>query len=67
MPTTEAETTPRLACSVPDACDALGIGRNTFYEEVRKKRLVVKKCGRRTLVPTAQFESWLANLPNKAA
>ena len=67
MVITETEDTQRLAFSVPDACAALSIGRNTFYAEVAAGRIKVKKSGRRTLVPAAQIKAWLDNLPEKAA
>lgn len=40
----------RIALSVQDAADALGIGRTTLYELVSARELVPFKIGRRTLI-----------------
>ena len=40
----------RLGCSPSEACAALGIGRTLLYDLIAKRRLEVRKAGRRTIV-----------------
>jgi hypothetical protein len=51
------------AMSVRCFCDNFGVGRTTFYAEVRSGRLRVRKIGRRTLVLCDDAEDWLNRLP----
>ena len=51
------------AFTVKQFCERYGIGHTAFYEEVKAKRLVVKKRGTRTLVPRANARAWLDALP----
>ena len=44
-------------------CQRYGIGTTPFYEDVKAKRLVAKKCGARTLVPRSKAREWLNALP----
>jgi hypothetical protein len=40
-----------------------GIGRSHAYEEVKRGRLRLTKCGRKTLVTVEDAKAWLAALP----
>jgi hypothetical protein len=40
-----------------------GIGRSQAYEEAKKGRLRLTKCGRKTLVTLDDAKAWLAALP----
>lgn len=51
------------ALSVTDFCARYGIGRSRFYEELNAGRIKAKKLGKKTLVPVAEAENWLKNLP----
>jgi hypothetical protein len=51
------------AMSVRCFCESVGIGRTRFYEEVRARRLRVRKVGRRTIVTADDAEAWLNRLP----
>jgi len=52
---------PTLAYpSVDNFARAAGIGRTQAYEEIKAGRLKVAKVGRRTIVPVAETEKWLA-------
>ena len=53
---TEAEQ--RINWRVNDFCHAFGIGRTSFYEEVKRGELKVIKFGKRTLVPNAEAKAW---------
>ena len=57
----------RSALSLNEFCECYSIGRVKAYEEINAGRLQVVKLGRRTLVPVANAERWLAGLPTKTA
>jgi hypothetical protein len=40
-----------------------GISRSHAYEEAKRGRLRLTKCGRKTLVTLDDAEAWLASLP----
>lgn len=46
----------RIALSIQDAADALGIGRTTLYELVAAKEIVPFKIGRRTLILRSEVQ-----------
>lgn len=53
VPTGNANTIhirDRLACTIEEACTVLGIGRSTFYELIKNKRVTMVSIGRRRLV-----------------
>ena len=51
------------ARSVNDFCKSVGIGRTSFYKEVKEGRLKVVKVGDRSLVRDDDGRAWLDNLP----
>lgn len=55
----QASSVARVALTVDEACQALGLGRTRFYQEVRANRLRVIKSGRRTVVPVAELHAWI--------
>ncbi len=55
---------PQGALSVEAFCRWASIGRTVAYREIAEGRLHVRKLGRRTLIPIAEAERWLAALPN---
>jgi excisionase family DNA binding protein len=54
-----------LAHSIADVVQATGVGRSFIYQEIKARRLVVKKAGRRSLIFDADLKAWLASLPAK--
>lgn len=50
----------RLAVSVTEACEMIGIGRTKIYELIRDGRLKSVKVGRRTLLSVASIEALIA-------
>ena len=46
----------RIALSIQEAADALGIGRTTVYELVSAKEIVPFKIGRRTLILRSEVQ-----------
>ena len=49
----------RLALSVHDAAEALGLSVDTVYELVRGNKLPHKRIGRRILIPCRVLETWI--------
>lgn len=55
--------TDRVAETVNEFCDALGIGRTLFYREVERGRIKILKAGKRkTLIPISEREAYLQRL-----
>lgn len=44
-------------------CERNGIGRTTFYQEVKNGQLKIRKAGKATIIPIEQEREWLASLP----
>ena len=53
----------RIAYSVHEAAKAAGIGLTKLREEIRAKRLIARKLGKRTLINVEDLNAWAANLP----
>ena len=76
-PTTTIEITPavrqtlaalgmagtKLAYSVEEAAEALGLGRTMLYGEIAAGRLRAKKIGKRTIILVDDARAYLASLP----
>jgi excisionase family DNA binding protein len=52
-----------IAISIADACNYIGCGRSLLYELIGNKQISAVKLGRRTLVPVASLNAYLAILP----
>ena len=52
-----------LNLQIPEAVQVSGLSRSRIYEALRKQELRAIKAGRRTLIPVAELEAYLANLP----
>lgn len=57
---TTSQTKPdhRVNWRVKDFCHAHGIGRTSFYEEVKLGKLKIIKYGKRTLITDAEAQAW---------
>jgi excisionase family DNA binding protein len=53
--------------TVAEFCASHGIGKSTFYEEVRTGRLVIVKIGAATRVTREAASAWVAALPSANA
>jgi excisionase family DNA binding protein len=62
-PVKEANMTPPLAYSIPEACASSRMGRTTLYEAIRTGELRAVKRGRRTLILVDDLKNWITNLP----
>jgi excisionase family DNA binding protein len=57
----------KLALSIPEFCNTVGIGRSRAYEEIKAGRLPILKCGRRTLIARDAVVAWLSELASSHA
>jgi excisionase family DNA binding protein len=57
------DATNREAFAVREFCARYGICRQTFYDEVRRKRLRAVKLGKKTVILKSDAEAWAASLP----
>ena len=53
----------RLAFSISEASEAVGLSKDKIRDEIRSGRLRARKCGRRTLLTREDVSRWLAGLP----
>jgi excisionase family DNA binding protein len=60
--TTTTTNPARLLLTIPEAAQALGLGRSTLYELIAAGRLEVVHIGRSTRVPVDALDSFLAAL-----
>jgi len=48
----------RINWRINDFCQAHGIGRTLFYDEVKRGELKIIKVGKRTLIPDSEAKAW---------
>ena len=53
----------KLAFTPAEAARVAGIGRTYLFEEIRNRRLVARKAGRRTLIEAEELRRWVKSLP----
>lgn len=53
----------KLAFTIEQATEASGVGRTALFAAVRTGRLRARKLGRRTLILSADLQSFLDGLP----
>jgi hypothetical protein len=53
----------RLAHSIEDVVDLSGLGRTMIFAAIKQRRLIARKCGRRTLILDEDLLKWLQTLP----
>ncbi len=52
----------KLAYSINEFCEAVSIGRNKTYLEIKEGRLKTVKIGRRTVIRRDDAEAWLNSM-----
>jgi excisionase family DNA binding protein len=62
---TDMDHIDKRALSVAEAAKAAGVGRTTFFEEIRRGRITARKVGRRTIITIDALEAWLDSLPKR--
>lgn len=50
----------KIAYTVREACEAIGVGRSTIYDLMAEGRLRKVKLGTRTLIPRSDLEALFA-------
>jgi Helix-turn-helix domain len=53
----------RLGLSPLEAAKVAGIGQTLLKREIRNKRLIARKVGRRTIITPEDLANWLKDLP----
>jgi excisionase family DNA binding protein len=61
------QMTNPITLSIPEAVRVSGLSRSRVYEALKARELKAVKAGRRTLIPVADLEAYLANLPQYQA
>jgi len=57
------ERLQRLGLSPYEAAKVVGIGHTLLKREIRNKRLIARKAGRRTIITPEDLANWLKDLP----
>jgi len=57
----------RIAYTVDEVVELLGVGRTTLYEAIKAGDLQTKKLGRRTLILAEELDRWVDSLPASSA
>lgn len=57
------EQSSKLAYSISELSEMSGVGRSFLYEEIKARRLIVTKAGRRSIVLHGDALAWLSSLP----
>ena len=61
---THPRTTPnKQAHSIDWICQDSGLGRTFIYNQIKARRLIARKAGRRTIVLDPDYRDFLAALP----
>jgi hypothetical protein len=55
------------AMTVPEFCKWARIGRTAVYREIKSGRLVLRKCGAKSLILVSDAQRWINALPASAA
>ena len=53
----------QFAYSIDESAEISGLGRTKIYEEIKAKRLIARKCGKRTIILLSDAKAWLQGLP----
>ncbi|MCR9072724.1 MAG: helix-turn-helix domain-containing protein [Alphaproteobacteria bacterium] len=56
-----------IAVTIPDAVRMSGMSRTSIYEALKRGDITARKAGRRTLIPFADLQAYLASLPQYRA
>lgn len=52
-----------LCYTVAEACVLARTGRTTLYQAIRRKELVARKLGKKTLILEEDLRQWIVGLP----
>jgi excisionase family DNA binding protein len=62
-----AEEKGRMAYTIPDACEQIGVGRSMLYELIGAGEIRTFKVGTRTLVPASELVAFIDRKMKEAA
>jgi hypothetical protein len=62
----QADGLAKRAYTIPEFCSVYNLSRSKAYEEIKAKRLRIRKAGRATLVATEDAEAWFLSLVEAA-
>jgi excisionase family DNA binding protein len=57
------EKLEKLALTIDEVCELVGVSRTSLYEVIARRELSVRKRGRRTLVLVDDLKKWIGSLP----
>ena len=60
--TTVPRNDPKLAYTIKEACECVGISRTLMYQAIRNKELRAVKCNHRTLILAKDLKAWIEGL-----
>lgn len=58
---------PKTYLKMPEAVEYSGLSRTALYSALKQGALSARKAGRRTLIPLAELDAYLASLPSYQA
>jgi hypothetical protein len=58
--------TEPISVSIADAAKITGVGRSSLYAEIKARRLIIRKIGRRTVIAVADLRLWLDSKTSEA-
>lgn len=58
-------TTQKIALTIPEVCEASGLGRASVYRAFHDGKLTPRKFGSKTLVMVSELERFLTELPTR--
>ena len=56
---------PRLALTLDEAAECVGVSRTRIFQAVREQRLTVRKDGKATVVEITELARWIRSLPTR--
>jgi excisionase family DNA binding protein len=54
-----------LAYGIIQACRLTGVGRTKLYAAIKRRELIARKVGRRTVITAQALSDWIESLPVK--
>jgi excisionase family DNA binding protein len=61
-----SEDVQHRAFSIREVCRITGLGRSTIFASIKSGALLARKCGRRTIILSADLDVFLRNLSSAA-
>jgi excisionase family DNA binding protein len=52
-----------LAINITEAARRAGVSRSSIYQAIGRGELLIRKCGRRSLILVDDLKTWVSSLP----